>query len=84
MAIAELRYSKGGPTGNTIELLVPHGTKLKQIAKLREFVFSDLIAKLPRGCQACTSGDNFIIREQLDPVIRVDIRSLEVLPRQKV
>ena len=81
--IAELRYSKTGPEGHAIELLVPHGTKLKDIAKLREYVFSDLIAKLPRGCQACTSGDNFIIREQLDPVIRVDIANLKVLPGER-
>lgn len=77
--IAELSYTKTGPKMGTIELIVPHGTKLKEVAKLRELVFNDLIAKLPRGCTACHSGDNFVIRERLDPVIRVDIQSLKLV-----
>jgi hypothetical protein len=77
--IAELSYTKTAPKMGTIELLVPHGTKLKEIAKLRELVFNDLIAKLPRACGNCHSGDNFVIRERLDPVIRVDIQTLRVV-----
>lgn len=77
--IAELSYTKTGPKMGTIELLVPQGTKVREIAKLRELVFNDLIAKLPRGCTACHSGDNFVIRERLDPVIRVDIQSLKLV-----
>jgi len=77
--IAELSYTKTGTKMGTIELIVPHGTKLREIAKLRELVFNDLIAKLPRACPACHSGDNFVIRERLDPVIRVDIKSLRIV-----
>lgn len=77
--IAELSYTKTGAKTGTIELTVPSGTKLREVAKLRELVFNDLIAKLPRGCTACHSGDNFVIRERLDPVIRVDIKSLEIV-----
>jgi hypothetical protein len=77
--VAELRYGKTGPEAHTIELVVPYGTKLKDIKKLRELVFNDLIAKLPRGCPNCTSGDNFVIREQLEHVIRVDIAKLKVI-----
>lgn len=77
--IAELSYTKTGPKMGTIELVVPQGTKVREIAKLRELVFNDLIAKLPRGCNACHSGDHFVIRERLDPVIRVDIQSLKLV-----
>lgn len=77
--IAELSYTKTGTKMGTIELIVPQGTKVREIAKLRELVFNDLIAKLPRGCTACHSGDNFVIRERLDPVIRVDIQSLKLV-----
>lgn len=77
--VAELRYGKTGSDAHTIELVVPHGTKFKDVARLRELVFNDLIAKLPRGCPNCHSGDHFVIREQLEHVIRVDIANLEVI-----
>ena len=34
--IAELSYTKTGPKMGTIELVVPQGTKVREIAKLRE------------------------------------------------
>ena len=64
---------------HTIELVVPPGTKHGEIAELRELVFGSLIARLPRGCQTCLSGDNFNVRESLDNVIRVNIENLEVM-----
>ena len=73
---AQLSYNE---TARTIELVVPHGTRLEELANLREYVFGNLIGKLPRGCQACTSGDHFVIREELQEVIRVDLERLEVV-----
>jgi hypothetical protein len=74
--IAELGYSKDY---SRIELMVPHGTKLTDIAKFREQLFGDWISKLPRGCQTCTSGDSLIIRERLEHVLLVDLESMQIL-----
>jgi hypothetical protein len=60
--MAELGYSKDR---GRIELLLPHGTKLASLAKIREELFGDWISRLPRGCQACTSGESLIIRERV-------------------
>jgi hypothetical protein len=74
--VAELGYSKDY---GRIELLVPHGTKLAELGKIREYLFGDWVSKLPRGCQACTSGDSLIIRERLEHVLLVDLESMEIL-----
>jgi hypothetical protein len=75
--LAELGYSK---ERGTIELVLPYGTKLEELStKYRDVIFRDALSKLPRGCPACTSGDNFIIRERLENVIQVDLESGEIL-----
>jgi hypothetical protein len=69
--IAELAYSK---EHGRLELTVPHGTKTADLPKMLEVLFSQaIIGRLPRGCQTCTSGDHFLVRERLENVIRVDL-----------
>ena len=73
--VVELAYSKAG----RLELVVPHGTRIADVAQLRETLFTDILQRLPRGCQACLSGDNLNIRERFEHVIRVDLDSMEIL-----
>jgi hypothetical protein len=75
--IAEIGYSKDL---NRIEVTVPHGTKSADLSKVLGVLFSkDIIARLPRGCQSCTSGDHLIVRERLEEVIRVDLDKKTVI-----
>jgi hypothetical protein len=73
---AELQYS---PEYSRLELVLPHGTKTAEFAKLRDILFSDLVARLPRGCPACLSGESLIIRERLEHVLRVDLESMKLI-----
>jgi hypothetical protein len=77
--VAELGYSKDL---HQIELLLPHGTKLTSLAGIRDELFGDWISRLPRGCQACTSGESLIIRERLEHVLPIDLEQMQVLERQ--
>jgi hypothetical protein len=57
-----------------IELVVPHGTKTAELGGIMSTVFrGDIVGRLGRGCQTCTSGDHLLIREQLEQVIEVDL-----------
>ena len=69
--IAQVGYSK---TQKAIEVVVPHGTKSADLAKVLSAVLTKgVIGRLPRGCTTCTSGDHLLIREQLDEVINVEL-----------
>jgi hypothetical protein len=71
--IAEIHYSTEGATP-TVELVVPHGTHLSDMAKLLDMTSREVISKIsPRGCQQCTSGVHLTIRERFQEVIRADI-----------
>ena len=75
--IADLGYSKDL---GRIEAVVPHGTRVSELAKIVDILFSkDIAAHLPRGCQACTSGDHLIIRERLENVLRVDLNKKTII-----
>lgn len=74
--VAELGYSR---EYGKLELVVPYGTKVAQLAKLREILFTDIVARLPRGCTACISGESLLIRERLEHVLRVDLDSMKIL-----
>lgn len=67
---AELHYS---PDYNRIELVVPKGTRLADLAKVIDSIGKGKFGGLPRGCNNCTSGDHFTIRERLENVIHVDL-----------
>ncbi len=75
--VAELQYGKRGDQ-TVLELAVPKGTKLAEALKLKE-TLADHIARLPRGCGPCLSGEPFLIRERLEHVIRVDLDTLRVI-----
>jgi hypothetical protein len=67
--VVEVAYD--GTAG--IEVVVPHGTTLADLAKVWPRLVEDLAGRLPRGCTGCQSGDNLIIRERFEHVLRVDL-----------
>lgn len=75
---AEFQYS---PEYKKIEVILPHGTKLKDFAKISEKIFGSIIGRIPRGCENCFSGEDFNIRERLEHVLFVDLESMEVVQR---
>jgi hypothetical protein len=74
--LAELAYSS---QYNRIELVVPHGMKAADFATISGRLFGDALAKLPRGCGNCFSGEDFFIRERLEHVLFVDLESMEIV-----
>lgn len=74
--LAELGYSE---KYGKIELVLPHGTKTADFAKFSDRLFGDLLSRLPRGCQACLSGESLFIRERLEHVLHVDLEKMEVI-----
>jgi hypothetical protein len=76
--LAELGYSE---KYGKVELVVPHGVKSADLAKFSDRLFGDIVAKLPRGCQACLSGEAFNIRERLEHVLQVDLDNMEIVGR---
>jgi hypothetical protein len=76
--LAELGYSE---KYGKVELVVPNGVKSAELAKFSDRIFGQLVAQLPRGCQACLSGESFNIRERLEHVLQVDLEKMEVVGR---
>lgn len=75
--IAELGYSKDP---GRLEVVVPHGTKLSDLAKICDVLFSgDIASRLPRGCLGCHSGDHLTIRERFETVIQVDLEKRAII-----
>jgi hypothetical protein len=71
MAKALLSYSKDT---KAIELVVPRGTKAGDLSGILKSVLSvNGLSRLPRGCTACTSGDHWVIREELPETIQVEL-----------
>lgn len=75
---AEIGYSE---KYGRLELSVPYGTKVAEFAKVSDRLFANIVSRLPRGCQACLSGEDLFIRERLEHVLRVDLESMEVIGR---
>jgi hypothetical protein len=80
MKMAELGYSKHT---RTIELVVPNGTKMADLSKiLAGLNGGGFIGRLPRGCNTCTSGDHFTVREELADVINVDLENFKATEKE--
>jgi hypothetical protein len=77
--IGELGYSE---KYKQIELVVPHGTRMKDLGAIWTKIFNnDLAARLPRGCPNCHSGDHFFVRERLEHVLQIDLDKFEIIDR---
>jgi hypothetical protein len=53
---------------------VPPGTKIADLGKVLAQIDVSAIARLPRGCNTCISGQPFNIREAYEEVINVELR----------
>lgn len=72
---AAVQYSLAGPRP-LVQLVVPHGTRMRDLLKVQETISKELLPKLsPRGCLPCISGSEFLIREELENIINVDLAS---------
>jgi len=68
---AKVSYS---PHSKQIEIVLPHGTKSADLTHvLRSVLGPNGIARLPRGCQTCTSCDHLLIREELADTVQVNL-----------
>jgi hypothetical protein len=75
--VAAVGYSKAK---KTIEVVIPNGTKTTELpAIVSGLIGGGIIGRLPRGCNTCTSGDHWTIREELDEVINVDLSTFAVV-----
>ncbi len=67
---AELGFS---PKTGHMELVIPHGTKFADLGKVLQQIDESVLARLPRGCAPCLSGQPFNIRERYQEVISVEL-----------
>ena len=75
----EIHYSTRGRVP-TVELLVPQGTSLADLAGTLKLISTEINPKIsPIGCQACTSGTHLIIREMFENVVRVDLKTGQII-----
>ena len=71
--IGQIYFAKG--KGGVLELVVPKGTKLVSLLKAQEVLSTRHPHISPGGCGPCLSGVPFVIREDLEQVARVDLRT---------
>ncbi|HYP23691.1 MAG TPA: hypothetical protein VEV43_08965 [Actinomycetota bacterium] len=76
--LIELGYSE---KKGMIEVTLPSGFTSQKFGRISDRLIADLINRLPRGCQACLSGESLIIRERLENVLRVDLDSMEIVEK---
>lgn len=76
LELAEIAYS---PEYRRIELTLPFGTKMADFARISEKVFSEVLTKLPRGCDTCFSGEDFGIKVRLENVLFFNMETMEVV-----
>ncbi len=74
----ELRYSTRGKR-TVVELTVGKGTKLADCLKLQEVISREVLPKVgPVGCAPCLSGVDFLIREELERVLPVNVKEATI------
>jgi hypothetical protein len=74
----ELRYSQKGKR-TVVELTVARGTKLLDCLKIQEKISREVLPKIgPVGCGPCLSGIDFLIREELERVLPVNVKEVVI------
>jgi hypothetical protein len=74
----ELRYGTRGKR-TVVELTVARGTKMKDILRIQEVISREVLPKIgPVGCAPCLSGIDFLLREELEKVLPVDIKEAKI------
>lgn len=68
MAKAQVSYS---PETREVKIVVPRGTKSADLAKIVELCVRPGIIQRP--CNTCTSGDHWLIAEELADVTQVNL-----------
>jgi hypothetical protein len=58
---------------STVEVAVPVGTNFDELIAKPERLVDIFRQFRPRGCEACLSGRDFLIRERFDDVINVEL-----------
>lgn len=76
--VAKVHFSKAQ---SRLEVTVPKGTLPSQIGHLNDTLTRQVIPGLT-ACPGCYSGLELIIKEELSPVVNVDLGSGKVLPGQ--
>jgi hypothetical protein len=72
--IGQLSFSK--TKGGVLELVVPAGTTLSELARVHKQLDAKILPHIsPRGCAPCLSGIPYLIREDLSRVAKVDLKT---------
>jgi hypothetical protein len=62
-----------GDCRSAVEIAVPIGSRFEDVVRNPDRL-ADIFSKFrPRGCEACLSGRDIIIRERFDDVINVEL-----------
>jgi hypothetical protein len=75
--VARVAYS---PEQRQIELTVPHGTTAQQLSDIIVIVVNGGLGGTGRPCNTCTSGDHWLIREELADTVEVNLDSMRKSP----
>jgi hypothetical protein len=66
-ATAKVRYLASGEGPQAVEIMVPAGSQLEHVIANEQLV-NALRGFLPRGCETCLSGREFIVKTYDDAV----------------
>jgi hypothetical protein len=58
---------------STVEVSLPVGTRFEDVVAKPDLLVDIFTKFRPRGCEACLSGRDFLIRERFDDVINVEL-----------
>lgn len=59
---------------STVELSVPVGIRFEDLLANTDWLVDTFTKFRPRGCEACLSGRDLVIREMFDDVVNVEFR----------
>lgn len=59
---------------STVEVQVPVGMRFEELLLERPKLLVEVIDRFrPRGCEACLSGRDLVIRERFDDIVNVEL-----------